>query len=296
MSNASEANLWEQALIPGAGVSLHLVTARPTPSVPDRAPLLFLHGFPEFWYAWKRQLQAFGGERVTAAPDMRGYGRSDKPREVDAYALPNLVADVAAILDRISPERPAVLVGHDWGGVVAWRFAMQHPERLEKLVIINAPHPAIFARELRNNPAQRRASAYVAVFRSPLAEPLLRAGRFALLRRAVFGGAARDAFSPADRRRYWVAWSQAGALTGGLNYYRAARFVPAEAMRPIRVPTLVLWAEKDTALLPGNLKGLEEHVADLTVRRLPNGTHWVVHEQSDVVNAHIEEFLGHNGR
>lgn len=292
MSDTSAPTSWEHALVPGDGVSLHLVTAAPGASSDGPAPLLFLHGFPEFWYAWKRQLEAFGGERVTAAMDMRGYGRSDKPREVEAYALPNPVADVAAVLDRISPDRPAVLVGHDWGGVVAWQFAAQRPERLEKLVIINAPHPAVFARELLNNPAQRRASAYVALSRSPLAEPLLRAGRFALLRRAVFGGAARGAFSSEEQQRYLAAWSQTGALTGGLNFYRAARFVPAEAVRPIQAPTLALWGEQDTALLPGNLEGLEEYVPNLALRRIPNGTHWVVHEQPEPVNAAIKAFLG----
>ena len=223
---------------------------------------------------------------------MRGYGRSDKPHEVSAYGVSYLVADVAAILDRISPDRPAILVGHDWGGVVAWQFAARHPKRLEKLVIINAPHPAIFTRELLNNPAQRLASAYIALFRSRLAEPLLRAGRFALLRRAVFGGAAPGAFSQEEQERYIAAWSQTGALTGGLNYYRAARFVPGEAVQPVTTPTLVLWGENDTALLPGNLEGLEEYVPNLTVQRIPDGTHWVVHEHPGVINAAIQEFVG----
>ena len=292
MSNTSAPAPWERALIPANGVLLHLVTAFPGASLNGPAPMLFLHGFPESWYAWRRQLEFFGTKRAAAALDMRGYGQSDKPQDVDAYGLPNLVADVAAILDRISPDRPAILVGHDWGGVVAWQFAARHPERLEKLVIVNAPHPVVFARELLNNPAQRLASAYVALFRSPLAEPLLRAMRFAFLRRAVFGGAAPGAFSPDDQRRSLAAWSQTGALSGGLNYYRAARFVPGEAVRPIPTPTLVLWGEKDTALLLGNLEGLEEYVPDLTIRRIPGGSHWVVHEQPGIVNAAIEEFIG----
>ena len=283
---------WQHTLVPGDGVSLHLVTAAPNSSSGDPAPILFLHGFPEYWYAWKNQLEVFGAERVAAALDMRGYGRSDKPPEVGAYDIARLVADVAAVLDRISPARPAVLVGHDWGGVVAWQFAARHPERLEKLVIINAPHPAVFARELLNNPAQRLASAYVALFRSPLAEPLLRTGRFALLRRAVFEGAAPGAFSQEEQERYIAAWSQTGALTGGLNYYRAARFVPGEAVQPVTTPTLVLWGENDTALLPGNLEGLEEYVPNLTVQRIPDGTHWVVHEQPGVINAALQEFIG----
>lgn len=292
MADTSNAPLRQHALVQGDGVSLHLVTAAPSAPSDGPAPVLFLHGFPEFWYAWKNQLEVFGAERVAAALDMRGRGRSDKPREVGAYHMTPLVADVAAVLDRISPARPAILVGHDWGGVVAWQFAARHPERLEKLVIINAPHPAVFARELLNNPAQRLASAYVALFRSRLAEPLLRAGRYALLRRAVFGGAARGAFSREEQKRYVAAWSQAGALTGGLNYYRAARFVPAEAVRPVTTPTLVLWGQRDTALLPGNLEGLEEYVLDITVRRIPEGTHWVVHEHPEVINAAIRELVG----
>lgn len=287
MSNSSS---WEHALIPGASVSLHLVTA--VPNIPSPLPpMLFLHGFPEFWYAWKEQLQLFGGERMTAALDMRGYGRSDKPPNVGFYDISHLVADVGATLDKISPGRPAVLVGHDWGGVIAWRFAALYPERLAKLVIINAPHPAVFARELLNSPAQRLASAYVALFRSPLADLLLRAGQFSLLRHAVFGGAAPGAFSPEDQRRYVESWSQTGALTGGLNYYRAIHFDPLEAVEPITVPTLVLWGERDTALLRGNLNGLEEYVPNLTVRPIPDGTHWVVHEQPNVINGQIQESL-----
>jgi len=275
-------------MIPGAGVMLHAVCAG---EASEGRTLLFLHGFPEFWYAWRRQLAAFGGRCRVVAVDMRGYNRSDRPRALEAYALPLLAADVLAVLDHFSPDRPAVLVGHDWGGVVAWHFAALHPGRLERLVIVNAPHPAAFARELRSNPAQRRASAYVALFRSPVAEPLLRAGRFALLRRAVFGGAAPGAFTAEDHRRYLAAWSQTGALTGGLNYYRALRFDPAEAVRPVRVPTLVVWGERDTALLPGNLDGLAEYVPDLTVRRVLDGTHWVIHEQPERVSGLIREFL-----
>ena len=185
---------WSRALVPGDGVSLHVVTARP--DVPDTAQaspsMLFVHGFPEFWYAWKDQLAVFGMDRPASALDLRGYGRSDKPPAVEAYAMPHLVADLGAVLDHLSPGRPAVLVAHDWGGVVAWHFAAQFPGRLDKLVIVNAPHPAVFAREILNTPAQRRASAYVALFRSPVAEALLRAGhRTAALDRLRPGRAGR---------------------------------------------------------------------------------------------------------
>lgn len=273
------------ALIPGDGVSLHAV------SVGEGPVMLFLHGFPEFWYAWKAQIAHFGQRYRAVAVDMRGYNRSDRPRDVASYALPRLVADVGAVLDHVSPDRSAVLVGHDWGGVVAWSFAQSHPERLDRLVIVNAPHPAVFAREIRSNPAQRRASAYILLFRSRLAETLMRTGRFAMLRAIVFGTAAPGAFSPEEKRAYRDAWSQTGALTGGLNYYRSVRFDPAPSAQPIEVPTLVVWGEQDPALLPGNLVGLEEFVSNLRIVRIPEGTHWVVHEQPARVHRAIDAFL-----
>ncbi len=266
--------------------------------------LLFLHGFPEFWYAWRRQLEAFGGKWHAVAPDMRGYNLSSKPAAVEAYAMKHLVEDVRALAARLAGAGTKfTLVGHDWGGAVAWAFAMAHPELLNKLVIVNAPHPAVFARELNENPAQQRASQYMLRFREPEIEKVLEADGYAALEWAVMRMARAGAFTPDDIAEYKKAWAQPGALTGGLNYYRAsrvgppdgsgepARGVPATALRRIEVPVLVIWGERDFALLPGNLEGLEEYVADLRIHRVPECTHWVVHEEPEMVNRVIGEFL-----
>jgi len=271
--------------------------------------VLFLHGFPEFWYAWKGQLAAFGQDYLAVAPDMRGYNLSSKPPDVDAYRMRLLVEDIRALAARLSPRVQEggrfVLVGHDWGGVVAWAFAIAHPELLEKLVIVNAPHPAVFARELRHNPAQQEASRYMLTFRGPDAERILAADGYAPLLKALTGwGARRDFLTEEDRRAYVEAWSRPGALTGGLNYYRASRIgppAPGESAPDVgvadpsaltaRVPTLVIWGEQDRALLTGTLEGLDQFVPDLTVRRVPDGSHWVVHEHPTLVEKYIREFI-----
>jgi len=187
-------------------------------------------------------------------------------------------------------------VGHDWGGVIAWAFAAAHPEMLDKLIIVNAPHPTVFARELANNPAQQKASAYFNLFNSPQAESVLGQNDFATLQ-----GLMKAWASPADLREYVANWSR--GLTGGLNYYRAARLrSPVDgaqgtpenalpAMKPIETPTLVIWGEKDTALLTGNLNGLDEYVKNLTVKRVADGTHWVIHEKTAEVIRDMREFL-----
>ncbi len=279
------------------GVRLHYV------SEGEGDLILFLHGFPEFWYGWERQLTEFGRDHRAVAVDMRGYNLSSKPADVEAYQLPYLVADIRALITHLGYKR-CVLVGHDWGGVVAWVFAMMHPAYLTKLVIINAPHPAIFARELRDNPAQQQASQYMLFFRSAGAEAGLSANDYAMLVEAVMS--TPGAFSEADRAAYIAAWSQPGALTGGLNYYRAARIGPPQGDAPqdappafasgaipsVTVPTLVIWGERDTALLTGNLEGLDALVTNLTVLRIPEATHWIVHEVPEQVNAAIRGFLG----
>ena len=199
-----------------------------------------------------------------------------------------------------------ILVAHDWGGAIAWAFAISHPNYLEKLVIINAPHPGVFARELRDNPAQQKASSYMLMFRGPQAEQTLSANNYALLVQVVLGeGLKTGVFTEDDKKAYIEAWSQPGALTGGLNYYRAARVGPPSkegekegtsfgvdaASLMVKVPTLVIWGEKDTALLTGNLDGLDKFVPNLTIKRIPEGTHWVIHEKPALVDGYIREFI-----
>ena len=279
------------------GVRLHYVMAGEGPLI------IFLHGFPEFWYEWKNQLPEFAADHRAVAPDMRGYNLSEKPPGVDAYQMQNLVADVRALAEHLGYKK-FVLVGHDWGGVVAWSFAIAHPEYIEKLVIVNAPHLAVFARELSSNPAQQRASQYMLMFRGPQAEQILAANNYAALVNAVLGdGLKSGVFTDADKEAYIAAWSQPGALTGGLNYYRAAKIGPPDNSTPVaasapdpasqivKVPTLVIWGEQDHALFTGNLDGLDQFVPNLTVQRIPDGTHWVIHEKPALVNRYIRDFI-----
>jgi epoxide hydrolase 4 len=266
--------------------------------------IIFLHGFPEFWYAWREQLVEFGRDYFAVAPDMRGYNLSSKPAEVERYEMSQLVGDVRALVGHLG-AKSCCLVGHDWGGVVAWAAAIACPEVVEKLVIINSPHPAIFQRELQENPAQQQASQYMLVFRSPEAEAMLSANNFAPMQDSILGeGLRRGYFTEADRQAYVEAWSQPGALTGGLNYYRAAKIGPpsgasdeASHMKlnfpslDVKAPTLVIWGVKDPYLLTGNLNGLDRYVRNLRVERIPDGTHWVVHEKPALVNSLIRAFL-----
>jgi len=282
------------------GVRLHYVAAGKGPLI------LFLHGFPEFWYEWKNQLSEFGKDRLAVAPDLRGYNLSEKPESLDQYRISVLVEDVRALANRLSPGRKFVLVGHDWGGGVAWAFAIAHADMLERLVIVNAPHPGIFARLLASDPAQQQASQYMLLFRGAQAEKTLSDNNYALLVNVVLApGLKSGVFTEADKAAYLKAWSQPGALTGGLNYYRANRVGPPSPNAPpssgnlavdpaqlrVNVPTLVIWGEKDTALLTKNLEGLDQFVPHLIIRRIPDATHWVVHEKAGEVNGYIGEFI-----
>ncbi|MGA3083511.1 MAG: alpha/beta hydrolase [Thermodesulfobacteriota bacterium] len=267
--------------------------------------ILFVHGFPEFWYEWKNQLVEFGQDYQAVALDMRGYNLSSKPEDVEQYQMKYLVEDLRALAEHLGHKK-FILVGHDWGGAVAWAFPLVYPELLEKLIIINAPHPAVFEQELRQNPAQQQASQYMLMFRSPKAEDILSADNYSELYKTVLEeGLKQGHFTEEDRRAYLEAWSQPGALTGGLNYYRASRVAPPSikggqssekpATDPsrffIKTPTLMIWGEKDQALLTGNLQGLEQFIPDLTIKRIPDGSHWVIHEKPTLINAYIREFI-----
>ena len=264
--------------------------------------IVFLHGFPEFWYEWKDQLAEFGRDYQAVAPDMRGYNLSSKPADVAQYRMRHLIEDVRALVEHLG-HRKFILVAHDWGGGVAWPFAIRHPEYLEKLIILNAPHPVTFVRELRDNPAQLKASQYILVHRTPEAEDILSKNNYAILVSNLLRDGIREGyFTEEDKKAYLEAWSQPGALTGGLNYYRAAHLGPFTgesddslsadpSLFTVKVPTLVIWGEKDRWLLTGNLEGLEKYVPNLTIKRIPDGSHWVIHEKPALVNSYIREFI-----
>ena len=268
--------------------------------------VMFVHGFPEFWFAWENQLVEFGQDYQAVAPDMRGYNLSSKPSTVEEYHVKDLIEDLKALAKYLGHEK-MIMVAHDWGGAVAWSVAMRHPELLEKLIIINAPHPAVFARELLNNPDQQTASQYMLLLRSAEAQRVLSENNYTRLADVLVQFGSKSEMTDEKRQKYIEAWSQPGALTGGLNYYRASPLYPPTSksdeeqissilnlpkeMFAVKMPTLVIWGEQDRALLTGNLEGLGEYVEDLTVKRIPDGTHWVIHEQPELINSLIRDFI-----
>src|SRR4051812_4093913 len=271
------------------GIDLHWMESGP----PEGPPVVLLHGFPEFWYGWRRQLPALAAAGFRAvAVDMRGYGDSTRPPRVNDYRIETLVADVAALIDHLGGR--AHLVGHDWGGVVAWYAGMFIEDRLDRLVILNAPHPAAYLREVRR-PRQALRSYYAFLFQLPwLPEAVIAAGDFQLLRR-MFRNDPLQPFSDADIDAYVRTFSGPRGLTGPINYYRAAfLFGPARLatqISPIKVPTLLLWGLRDRYLVPELMQGLEAQVKDLRVERHPAATHWIQHDELEWVNERIIEFL-----
>ncbi|HZT78967.1 MAG TPA: alpha/beta hydrolase [Gemmataceae bacterium] len=277
------------------GIRLHYVEAEPAPGGPG--PLcVALHGFPEFWYAWRHQLPALAAAGFrTVAPDLRGYNLSDKPPGVASYRLSHLVGDVAGLIGAAGRERAAV-IGHDWGGVIAWALAMRYPERVERLVVVNAPHPAAYLRALRTS-AQLLRSWYVFFFQLPgLPEWAFRRRDFALLERTLRHDPVRPGvFSDEDVRLYKEALARPGALTAALNWYRALfRRGPRRGrreVRPVPMPVLLLWGEQDRYLGRRLTEGLEPWVPHLRVERFPDASHWIHAEWPGRVNRLLIDFL-----
>ncbi len=271
--------------------------------------LVFLHGFPEAAFVWDDLLEHFSSRYRCVAPNLRGYERSSSPADVEAYRAKHLVGDISSLIDALGGEL-AALVAHDWGGALAWGLAAQRPEAIGRLVIVNSPHPATFLRELRHNPKQQAASAYMNFLCRPDAEALLSANDFARLWPFFTNMGAADPgrvgggwMTEAMRERYREVWRL--GLRGGCNYYRASPLrpplgdddavlrieLPASAVTS-HAPTLVVWAEDDIALPVALLDGLEEFVPRLRVVRVPGATHWIVHERPALVIAEIERELG----
>ncbi len=271
-------------------VRLHYVEAGEGPLV------ILLHGFPDFWYSWRYQIPALvgAGYRVVA-PDMRGYNLSDKPREVASYRAAAVAADVAGLIHACGAER-AVVVGHDWGAGVAWQFAMLYSAMVERLAILNVPHPLRMLRALAT-PRQLLKSWYMFFFQLPwLPEAAIRAGNYLLLRQVLrTDPVRRDAFTSVDIERYVAAAAQPGALTGSINYYRALfRQNPQAAISQIRridAPVLVIWGEQDRYLGSELAQPDPRWVPQARVERLPNASHWVHLDQPEEVNRLLLEFL-----
>lgn len=272
-----------------------------------RPLMVFLHGFPEGAFIWDALLEHFarpehGGYRCVA-PNLRGFEKSSAPAEVEAYRAHLLIKDILALAATESPDgRIDTLVAHDWGGAFGWGLANAHPARLDRLVIINSPHPGTFLRELRDNPAQGEASAYMTYLARPDAEQLLSANDYQRLWPFLTTPeASRDWLTEDVKAQYREVWD--AGLTGACNLYRVTPLKPAapgEGPRTfpdiprerltLEVPTLVIWALDDVALLPGLLDGLQDYVPKMQLRKVPGATHWIVHERPEWVAREIETF------
>ena len=266
------------------GVRLHVVLAGPE----DGPLVVLLHGFPEFWYGWRRQIHALAaaGFRV-AVPDQRGYHLSEKPRGIGAYDLPRLAGDVLGLLDALG-RRQACVAGHDWGGAVAWHLAEHHPDRVERLAVLNVPHPYVMHRALLTSPAQRRKSKYIFFFQLPwLPEWRLRRDGCAALTWVLTRTSRPGTFTAEDFAHYRAAWTRPGALTAMLHWYRAAfwRALLHSPARPrITVPTRLIWGAQDFALGREMARPSIDLCADGDLVFIEEATHWVQHEEPGRVN------------
>lgn len=278
---------WKHDYITTNGVKLHYVTQGEGPL------MLMLHGFPEFWYSWRHQIPEFAQDFKVVALDLRGYNDSDKPNEQSAYVMNEFIKDIEGVIKELGYQK-CVLVGHDWGGAIAWNFAYAHPQMLERLIILNLPHPAKFAQGLRT-PQQLLRSYYVFVFQLPwLPELLLQSLNYQAIE-TVFKGTAvnKSAFTKADIDAYKDAAAKRGAVTAMLNYYR--NIFQQRMLNPnwsvLEVPTLMIWGENDTALGKELTYDTVAYVRDFQIKYIPNSGHWVQQEQPELVNQYIQEFL-----
>ncbi|MCS6945600.1 MAG: alpha/beta hydrolase [Sutterellaceae bacterium] len=281
------------------GIRLHYATA----GTRGRPLVLCLHGFPEYWAAWDDVLPELGSWAFAVAPDLRGFNLSSQPLAVEAYRTREIVGDLVGLIDALGYERAFVLA-HDWGGAAAWQLAIAQPQRVQKLAIVNSPHPLPFARALASNAQQQQASAYMNWLRQPDAERRLAENGFARLLGffADEDGRLPAWLTPERIAAYRQVWAR--GLTGGLNYYRATPLHPPTADTPgaaalqldaralrVGVPTLVIWGLRDRALLPCLLEGLEEVVASLRLLTVPEATHWIAHERPQWLAAEVTAFF-----
>lgn len=287
---------WMQPLPHGITLSCRAAGSR------GRPVLMFLHGFPEAAFAWDELLGHFAARGYRCvAPNLRGYEKSSRPADVQQYRPKHIAQDIAALIEAEGAPIEC-LVAHDWGGAIAWHLANRQPQLLKRLAIINSPHPGTFLRDLRADPKQQAASAYMNFLIRPDAEKLLREDDCRRLFDFFLRLGGQRWMTPALKQQYRDVWD--ASLTGGLNYYRASPLRPAREgdaaaaaielpreMLTVGVPTLVLWGMEDTALLPSLVEGLDEYIPDLTLERVPGATHWIVHERPQFVAERLGSFL-----
>ncbi|MDY7232936.1 alpha/beta fold hydrolase [Hyalangium rubrum] len=289
------------------GIRMHYVTHG------TGEPILFLHGFPEYWGVWKPLLKEFSKDYRVIAPDLRGYNLTSRPRDVEQYRIQHLVADVRALAEHLG-LRKFTLVAQDWGAFLGWSFAIRHPEYIRRFVSIDVTHPAIFDRELKENPYQQKASQYMlGILNNPHAAEELVANDFALPRKLLFEDAIHHGarLSEEDLAEWLTAWRQPGVFKAGHQYYQAARIgppdgngfpggsnlledVPQEKWK-VNFPVLMLWAEKDPYLLEDCLRGLEVLAPNLTLHKVPGASHWLTLEKPQEVIQHLRDFFAKKG-
>jgi pimeloyl-ACP methyl ester carboxylesterase len=269
----------EEGFVDSDGVKIHYVTMGKGPLV------VLIHGFPDFWYTWRKQMPELAKHFQVVAVDMRGYNKSDQPEGVENYKLDKLVGDIDAVVKHFKADK-AIIVGHDWGGIVAWSYAMAHPDTTDKLVILNLPHPKGLARELANNPAQQKASQYARNFQQPDAASKVKPEMLAFW--------VKD---PAAREKYVEAFKRS-SMEGMLNYYKANyprepyTYDENQQYPKIKCPTLVFHGLKDTALLSGALNGTWDMIdSDLTLITIPNASHFVQQDAADLVTKNMVTWL-----
>lgn len=286
------------------GVTLNVALA----GEPLKPAVILLHGFPESHRTWRELAPRLDDRFFLVMPDQRGFAGSDLPQDVDEYKTDLLIDDIFALADALSIDQ-FTLVGHDWGGAIAWGAALRGDPRLTRLAIINAPHPVVFQKSLIESEDQRAASQYITAFRAPGFEKVVEAKGFEWFFDTTFARHVDVSKIPeAEKRQYIADWSQPGAFNAMLNWYRGSRVVVPlpgvtvplpdfllKAFPKVSVPTLVIWGMKDSALLPLQLEGLDELVPDLSIVRLPDAGHFAPWEAGDQVAAPLAAFLGEDG-
>jgi pimeloyl-ACP methyl ester carboxylesterase len=274
----------EEKFVETNGIKLH------TMIIGEGPPLILLHGFPDFWYGWKSVIPGLKNDYKLIIPDMRGYNLSDKPKGAENYKIEILMEDIKGLTEFLDLGK-VFLAGHDWGGVVAWAFAEKYNELLHKVAILNSPHSKIFQQRLRTDKKQQEASYYIFKFLKPNGEKFLFEDDYKWLKFAVFEGMKnKKEFTAFDKEQYLSAWKQPGAILGGVNYYRAST-ASNDLTGIIKIPTLVIHGMEDVAVLPTVLDGLSDYVDNLKIIRAENSSHWVMHDQPELVVSSFKEFF-----
>lgn len=280
-------NSWQHAYINTNGVKLHYVTQG------TGRLMLMLHGFPEFWYSWRHQIPEFAQDFQVVALDLRGYNDSDKPKGKSAYVMDEFIQDIEGVIKGLGHDS-CILVGHDWGGAIAWNFAYAHPEMVERLIILNLPHPAKFTQGLFT-PQQLLRSWYIFLFQLPwLSELLFKANNCLAIAKIIPDTAFNKiAFTPDDIAAYQQSAAKTGALTAMLNYYRNifSGLISPQNWGILEITTLIIWGENDTALGKELTYNTNDYVNNLQIKYIPACGHWVQQEKPELVNQYMREYL-----